>query len=96
MSDKNKDAEQSIKDWYYSCWLFEGCKATMRKEGAEVLKGMRKKAGKTQHEFADDIGVDPTYLSNIENGHERMSVIMVKRLRKYIEERDGESLAESG
>jgi ribosome-binding protein aMBF1 (putative translation factor) len=90
MPRKKIDPEQEVKDWYYSWWLWNATLKLIKRDGAWVLKGMREKNGMTQREIADALGLDFTYISKVENGKAPLSVEMVKKLRKFIEERDGE------
>lgn len=90
MPIKKIDPEQHVKDWYYSWWLFNAVQSEIKHIGSRTLKLMREKNGLTQRVFAEALGVDFTYISKIENGKAPLSISMVKRLREFLEERDGE------
>jgi len=89
---KRIDPVKSVKDWYHGWWLFSAELKQMQRDGAAVLLGIRKKDGLTQRQLADALGIDFTYLSKIENSATPMTVSFMKRLRKYIAEREGERI----
>lgn len=89
---KKKDPDQEVKDWYYEWWLFSAQLKIMRQDGAVVVKGMREKYGLTQRQFAEALGVDFTYLSKIENEAAPMSIALMKKLRKFVGDKEGERI----
>lgn len=89
---KKLDPVQSVKDWYHEWWLFSAQLKLMKRDGVEVMRGMRERYGLTQRQFAEALGIDFTYISKIENGAASMSLAMMKKLRKFIGDKEGERI----
>lgn len=56
------------------------------KDFGQHLKKLRLAKNKTQDDVALDIGLDRSYLSQIENGHTNPSIFVVKRILNYLGE----------
>lgn len=50
---------------------YRAAQAAAQEHGAVVVRTARAQLGLTQRQLADQLAVDPTYLSKIENGHVR-------------------------
>lgn len=48
------------------------------------LRALRKEKGLTQDDIALDIGMDRSFISEIENGHKNPSVYTVNRILNYL------------
>ena len=52
-------------------------------EFGKKIKSYREEKGRSITEVAEAIGVDRTYISKLENGHERPSILILNRLTDY-------------
>lgn len=51
----------------------------------DKIKELRKKAGLSQQDLADRVGIHLTYLSRLENGHNEPSIEVIRKLMEVFE-----------
>ena len=59
---------------------------------ARNLRGLRHKTGKSQEDFADEVGVHRTYMSGIERGTRNPSITIIDKIAKTLGVSCGELL----
>ena len=50
-----------------------------------IIKNLRQAKGVSQEKLALDAEIDRTYVSDIEKGNRKVSIVMVEKLAKYFE-----------
>ena len=75
------------RPWTYQHRAFSICRATMgdiRVRFGNAVRARRKKLRVSQEEFADQCGLDRTYIGGIERGERNVSLVNIERIAKAL------------